>query len=77
VGAEPRIARGPTPPSNPTVDAIWIDTSVNPPVWKRWTGSAWEKMTRTDFAELYGQITGEQIAPDSITPTHIAWLTLA
>lgn len=72
--AERKITRSPTPPSNPATDAIWIDTSVSPPVWKRWNGSEWEKMTRTDFAELYGKITGQQIAPDAIEPQHIAWL---
>lgn len=74
IGAEPRIARGSTPPSNPKADDIWIDTSTTPPVWKRWTGSAWEKMTRTHFAELFGQIVGTQIADEAIEPHHIAWL---
>jgi phage minor structural protein len=72
--AERKIARGTTPPASPRLNDVWIDTSTAPPVWKFWNGTSWEKMTRTNFAELYGQITGQQIAPNAIEPTHIAWL---
>ncbi|AYP68264.1 hypothetical protein PQE75_gp215 [Bacillus phage vB_BcoS-136] len=30
-----------SPPSNPTVGTLWIDSSSNPPKLKRWSGTAW------------------------------------
>jgi len=71
---EVKIARGSTAPISPKVNDIWIDTSTSPPVWKLWNGSTWQKMTRTQFTELAGKITGLQIETGTIEPQHIAWL---
>lgn len=30
-----------TPPENPAVDTLWLDTSLTPNVMKRWNGTAW------------------------------------
>ena len=30
-----------TPPANPALDTLWMDTSVIPHTMKRWNGSAW------------------------------------
>ena len=35
------IPRGTEAPSDPEVDDLWMDTSVDPAVVKRWTGTAW------------------------------------
>ena len=32
---------GVTPPLNPQKDELWLDTSVEPPVFKIWNGSSW------------------------------------
>jgi len=34
-----------TAPPSPAAGDLWIDTSVAPNLWKRWTGSAWIKAT--------------------------------
>jgi hypothetical protein len=34
-----------TAPTNPTVGTLWIDSSVNPNVLKKWNGSAWVTQT--------------------------------
>lgn len=75
--AEKKITRSATAPASPSAGDIWVDTSTMPPIWWYWDGTAWKKMTRTAFSELFGQITGEQIAPESIEPQHIAWLDAA
>ncbi|AVF26388.1 phage minor structural protein [Paenibacillus larvae subsp. larvae] len=36
-----QIYKGPTPPANPAKDTIWLDTSVEPNVFRRFDGKAW------------------------------------
>jgi phage minor structural protein len=50
--AEKAIHKGSTPPSNPAVGDLWIDTSVTPNLLKRWTGSAWQKLAPTTASEI-------------------------
>lgn len=35
------ITSSPTAPTSPTIDQVWLDTSVEPPVLKTWNGSSW------------------------------------
>jgi len=67
VKAEPQVTKGTTAPSNPAVGDLWIDTSTVPNVLKRWTGSAWEKVTPTAPAEVGAekQITKSNTAPSN------------
>ena len=59
-GFDPRtkekgVSKGPTPPSDPATDDLWIDTSPVSPlpnIWKRWTGSQWVKATPGDLDEI-------------------------
>jgi phage minor structural protein len=46
------IPKQPTPPYNPKVNDLWIDTSVTPNVLKRYDGSAWVKITPTSASEV-------------------------
>jgi phage minor structural protein len=46
------IPKQPTPPYNPKVNDLWIDTSVTPNVLKRYDGSAWVKITPTSANEV-------------------------
>lgn len=52
IGAEVAIAKGPTPPANPTVGQLWIDTSSTPHALKQWDGSTWVKSTPTQASEI-------------------------
>lgn len=61
------ISKQNTSPSSPTMNQIWVDTSVNPSVWKQWNGSAWIKMTRSDLGDLTGAISPSQITTETIT----------
>lgn len=38
----------PTPPEDPAMDLIWADTSVEPPVMKRWDGEGWQIISDTE-----------------------------
>lgn len=70
--AERKIFRGTSAPENPAVYDLWLDESYSPPVWKQWDGSEWQKITRDQMSELYGQITTTQISDDAITAPKIA-----
>ncbi|WP_053074069.1 hypothetical protein [Priestia aryabhattai] len=37
-----------TAPSNPTVNTLWIDTSITPNMLKKWSGSAWVNVGELD-----------------------------
>ncbi|MDT2263968.1 hypothetical protein P7H12_10680 [Paenibacillus larvae] len=38
IGDGEQIYKGPTPPANPAKDTIWLDTSVEPNVFRRYDG---------------------------------------
>ena len=44
-------------PSNPTIDMLWIDTSVNPNTLKRWNGTEWVVINDADVSALEERIT--------------------
>lgn len=46
-----------TAPTNPVEGMIWIDTSVTPNVWKRWTGTEWVHVGDADMSGIEEQIT--------------------
>ncbi|USK72611.1 hypothetical protein [Peribacillus asahii] len=39
-------------PTNPSVGTLWLDTSITPNAFKRWSGSAWVKATPTTADEI-------------------------
>jgi hypothetical protein len=41
-----------TPPSNPVVDMMWLDTSVTPNQLKRWNGSTWVMATPSEPGDI-------------------------
>ena len=47
---EEQIHRGTSAPSDTT--KLWLDTSTTPAIWKRWTGSAWQKATPSIATEI-------------------------
>lgn len=69
--ANKKIARSSTAPANPVTDDLWIDTSLNPSVWKQYNGSSWEKIERTDLSELTGQVNSGQIEANAVTVSEI------
>lgn len=50
--AQQKVTQGTIAPSNPVTGDLWIDTTATPHVWKRWSGSAWEKATPTTASEV-------------------------
>lgn len=70
--AERKITKGNTAPALPELYDLWIDTSVNPPVWKQWDGTTWNKFTRTYLEEMLGKVGATQIAANAITSNHIS-----
>ncbi|HEY8416179.1 MAG TPA: phage tail protein, partial [Thermaerobacter sp.] len=52
VGAEIAVTKGTTPPSNPQVGQLWLDTSTTPNAWRRWDGTQWVKATPTTASEV-------------------------
>lgn len=44
-------------PTNPVEGMIWIDTSVTPNIWKRWTGTEWVHVGDADMSGIEEQIT--------------------
>ncbi|KAB2328923.1 hypothetical protein F7731_23505 [Cytobacillus depressus] len=84
--AEQKITKGKLPPGNPKLYELWLDTNVQPAVWKQWNGIEWEKFTRTDLGEMAGQIgtiqledfavTTEKIEESTITGDKIAGKTI-
>ena len=69
---EDGITKSATPPVDPSLYDLWIDTSVDPPVWKQWNGHEWKKITRTLFADLEGLVQELQIANEAITEAKLA-----
>jgi len=49
---EESIPRQDDPPSDPEVDDLWLDTSDDPYVLRRWDGSEWKKASPTEAAEV-------------------------
>lgn len=46
------IHKANTPPSNPQPGQLWLDTSTEPEVLKRWDGTTWRKATPTQAIEV-------------------------
>lgn len=38
----PQITIGTTPPANPKLNHLWLDTTASPATWKYWDGTAWQ-----------------------------------
>lgn len=49
---EAAIHKGTTAPTNPAAGKLWLDTSTTPNSFKRWSGSAWVKVTPTVAGDL-------------------------
>ena len=49
-----------TPPTNPEVDTLWLDTSKSPNMMKRWNGAKWDNIGELDpqYTEKIETITG-------------------
>lgn len=47
-----------TPPQNPTLDQLWLDTSINPSILKRYNGSLWinSGIDLNDYPSVTGTI---------------------
>ena len=70
-----------TPPENPYIGQLWVDTSVNPPETKVWNGDSWEVQNdletirvvistlTTKTAELQSTIDGLNSYVGSMTQT--------
>lgn len=71
-----KITQGEVPPSNPDTNDLWIDTSINPYVWKQWNGTQWVQLTRANLSDLKGQISAAQIAANVIDSNMITTLGL-
>jgi hypothetical protein len=52
IGAQPEITIGDSPPPGPQMDDLWLDTSLDPSVLKRWSGSAWVEIGILDQGDL-------------------------
>lgn len=53
------IYRGPTAPSSPKVNDLWLDTSIeNVDLFKRWDGSSWKEATlsQEELDAIYGTL---------------------
>ncbi|WP_053430778.1 phage tail spike protein [Halalkalibacterium halodurans] len=74
--AEKKIAQGISPPSNPSVGDLWIDVSQDPHMWKRWNGSQWEPLERTNLDQMLGELQTEQIANGAIISDKLADLAV-
>lgn len=71
-----KITQGEVPPSNPVTNDLWIDTSINPYVWKQWNGTQWVQLTRANLSDLKGQISAAQIGANVIDSNMITTLGL-
>ncbi|MBL3644038.1 phage tail protein [Bacillus sp. RHFB] len=69
---EDKIVRGKTIPVDPVDGQLWLDERSTPPVWRKWTGADWEKLTRDDFSDLTGKVETNQITDKAITDAKIA-----
>jgi phage minor structural protein len=49
---EQSIYKGSTPPPNPREDQLWLDTSTEPNVLKRWNGKAWINASPTEPIDI-------------------------
>ncbi|WP_160203514.1 hypothetical protein [Priestia megaterium] len=55
-----------TAPANPSIDTLWLDTSVTPNMMKKWNGSAWIEVGELD-PNYSDTIDGIQKSIDDIT----------
>ncbi|NUK29509.1 phage tail protein [Parageobacillus sp. VR-IP] len=70
--AERKISRGTDPPLNPVEGDFWLDENTNPPIWRKWDGQNWVKITRESFEDLKGVLKSHQIEDGAITAAKIA-----
>lgn len=63
--AQKRITSSVTPPENPDIGDLWLNPSTQPPIIRRWDGTAWVKLSTTTFDELTGVLEREQL-PDRV-----------
>src|SRR5690554_2414426 len=70
--AQKQISSSTTPPANPEIGDLWFDSSTQPPTFRRWNGSEWEKLSATTFEELEGMIDKSQLPDRVIDSTKLA-----
>ncbi|WP_201028924.1 phage tail spike protein, partial [Saccharococcus caldoxylosilyticus] len=70
--AEKKIYRGLASPLNPVEGEFWLDENTNPPIWRKWDGQNWVKITRESFEDLKGVLKSHQIEDGAITAAKIA-----
>lgn len=69
--AQKKVSQQQAPPTNPSINDLWIDTSGQTYVWKQWNGTEWVKVSITNFNELTGQLQETQIAVGAIKTDHL------
>lgn len=70
--AEHTITKTETPPDDPDDYDLWIDSSTGELVWYMYKDGAWQKLTRTSFTEIDGELVGSQIEDGAITNSKIS-----
>lgn len=55
------VTQASTAPTSPSVEDVWIDTSVSPPQYKEWDGANWVKRAK-DSDAIYAGIQEEETA---------------
>ncbi|AMQ66689.1 minor head protein [Bacillus phage Mgbh1] len=74
--AEKKVTQGTATPSNPAVGDLWIDMNESPHMWKRWNGSQWVPLERTNLNQMLGELQTEQIANGAIISDKLADLAV-
>ena len=66
---------GDVAPINPSINLLWIDTSMTPNQMKRWNGSKWETINDTSELENeLGNISNEIYAPEGGLLSAMEWV---
>lgn len=71
---ERKIFKGATIPAAADVQELdlWLDARTTPPVWRQYINGSWTQVSRTNFSDMQGQVTGVQITDDTISAEKIA-----
>jgi hypothetical protein len=64
--AQKEIKKQPTTPASPVTDDLWLDTSATPHILKRYSGSAWVKVTPTTASEVGAIASSEKGANNGV-----------
>ncbi|SDZ51244.1 phage minor structural protein, N-terminal region [Evansella caseinilytica] len=74
--AEKKVSQSTTPPSSPSFGDLWIDISGDPHIWKRWSGTQWEALERTNLNQMLGELQSDQIANGAVVSEKMADLAV-